>query len=45
MLIRLQRNLKMISVNVTKVEKINKMVYGEIKAVYDSPKYWKQGQL
>lgn len=31
MLIKLQRNLKMISVNATKVERINEMVYGEIK--------------
>lgn len=34
MLIKLQRNLKMVSVNATKVEKIGEMVYGEIKAVY-----------
>ena len=33
MLIGLQRDLKMVGVNATKVEKINEMVYGEIKAV------------
>lgn len=33
MLIELQRDLKMVGVNATKVEKINEMVYGEIKAV------------
>ena len=33
MLIKLQRDLKMVSVNATKVEKINEMAYGEIKAI------------
>ena len=33
MLVELQRDLKMVGVNATKVEKINEMVYGEIKAV------------
>ena len=33
MLIKLQRNLKMVSVNAAKAEKINEMVYGEIKDI------------
>ena len=33
MLIELQRDLKMVGVNAVKTEKINKMVYGEIKAI------------
>ena len=33
MLVELQRDLKMVGVNARKVEKINEMVYGEIKAV------------
>lgn len=33
MLIKLQRNLKMVSVNAAKAEKIDEMVYGEIKDI------------
>lgn len=33
MFIKLQRNLKMISVNAAKAEKIDEMVYGETKDI------------
>ena len=45
MLIKLQRDLKIVGANATKVEKINEMAYGETKAIFlDSPKCYIQGQ-
>jgi len=45
MLIKLQRNLKMVSVNAAKAEKINEMVYGETKGIRMMPlSTWKKGR-